>query len=333
MRIEQFDPHADARRLRACHQIQVAAEACDTPDLPPTSYPVFEGAWADSFGLAQPREAWLASDDTGEPVGCYLLMLPDRENLTVAFCQLFVTPQRRRAGAGSELLDHCARRAREAGRLRLHGHARDGTPGAAFAQAKGATGGIDQVSRVMDIDASLGSRLSALRTEARQHASGYQTLCWQIPTPDEHVDQVAGLHKIFADSPQDAGIETQAMDADRIRSMEQVLIDKGARCYSVTARHDDSGQLVALTEIAVDSAIPDWGFQSLTAVRREHRGHRLGLLVKVAMLDLLAEHEPALRHIYTGNAGANEHMIAINELLGYRATATSRSWVLDLAGS
>jgi RimJ/RimL family protein N-acetyltransferase len=185
----------------------------------------------------------------------------------------------------------------------------------------------------MDIDASLGPRLSALRAEALQHATGYETLSWQIPTPEEHLEQAAELHKIFADSPQDAGIETQTLDADQLRRLEQALVDKGARCYTVTARHSDSHQLVALTEIAVDPDIPDWGFQALTAVRREHRGHRLGLLVKVAMLDMLADREPGLRHVYTGNAGANEHMIAINERLGYRTTSTSRSWELELGGS
>jgi len=52
-------------------------------------------------------------------------------------------------------------------------------------------------------------------------------------------------------------------------------------------------------------------------VTRPHRGHRLGLLVKTAMLDWLAEAEPQLERIVTGNAAVNQHMIAINEELGY----------------
>jgi hypothetical protein len=35
------------------------------------------------------------------------------------------------------------------------------------------------------------------------------------------------------------------------------------------------------------------------------------------MLDWLAAAEPALQQIVTGNAAANQHMIAINEELGY----------------
>jgi RimJ/RimL family protein N-acetyltransferase len=52
-------------------------------------------------------------------------------------------------------------------------------------------------------------------------------------------------------------------------------------------------------------------------VTRPHRGHRLGLLVKTAMLQWLAEAEPQLERIITWNAVANEHMIGINEALGY----------------
>jgi GNAT superfamily N-acetyltransferase len=331
MRIEQFDPLADAGSLRACYQIQVAADECDTPDLPIASYPVFEGAWAEGFGLGEPREAWLARDAAGEPVGCYLLRLPDRENPTVGFCQLLVTPARRRAGTGSELLAHCASRARDADRVKLQGYARDGSAGAAFAQAMGAIAGIEHVTRIMDVDASLNSRLASLRADAMRHADGYETLSWQMPAPQEHLSQLAELHRLFADAPRDEGIDAMTMDADRIRSAEQALVAKHVRWHTVAIRHTGSGQLVALTEIMVDPETQGWGFQQLTAVRREHRGHRLGLLVKIGMLDVLAELEPAVRHIYTGNAGANEHMIAINDQLGYRSTATSRSWDLDLA--
>jgi RimJ/RimL family protein N-acetyltransferase len=52
-------------------------------------------------------------------------------------------------------------------------------------------------------------------------------------------------------------------------------------------------------------------------VTRPHRGHRLGLLVKVAMMDRLAAAEPQVEKIVTWNAAANEHMIGINEALGY----------------
>jgi RimJ/RimL family protein N-acetyltransferase len=75
--------------------------------------------------------------------------------------------------------------------------------------------------------------------------------------------------------------------------------------------------MAALTDVEADPETPQWGFQLLTAVTRPHRGHRLGLLVKTAMLEWLAVAEPRLERIVTGNAAVNQHMIAINEQLGY----------------
>ena len=65
---------------------------------------------------------------------------------------------------------------------------------------------------------------------------------------------------------------------------------------------------------------------------REHRGHRLGLRLKLAMLDLLARQEPQVKHILTGNAETNAHMIGINEMLGYRVVGPPEgSWDLPAA--
>ena len=61
---------------------------------------------------------------------------------------------------------------------------------------------------------------------------------------------------------------------------------------------------------------------------RPHRGHRLGLLVKLAMLDLLAAREPQVTRINTGNADGNRHMIAINERLCFRVLGRWPSWEL-----
>ena len=103
------------------------------------------------------------------------------------------------------------------------------------------------------------------------------------------------------------------------------------RRYSLAAFHDDTGDMAALTVVTVDPDVPDWGHQQITAVTKAHRGHRLGLLVKTAMLGWLAETEPRLEHIETWNAGANQHMIAINESLGYTASGQFRSAELRVA--
>jgi len=78
-----------------------------------------------------------------------------------------------------------------------------------------------------------------------------------------------------------------------------------------------TGEMAGLTQIFVDPEYPEWGHQGLTAVIRQHRGHRLGLLIKAAMLEWLATEEPKLERIATDNAAVNKYMIAVNETLGY----------------
>jgi len=52
--------------------------------------------------------------------------------------------------------------------------------------------------------------------------------------------------------------------------------------------------------------------QDLTRLDWDH----LGLLLKVEMLYWLRDEEPQVRHILTGNAASNAHMVRVNEALG-----------------
>ena len=89
-----------------------------------------------------------------------------------------------------------------------------------------------------------------------------------------------------------------------------------------TVALDGDGNVVAYTDIVVARHDPDFCFQWGTLVDRPHRGHRLGLAVKVANLQALqASHTADGRRLVTWNAEVNDHMIAINERLGFRKTA------------
>jgi len=84
--------------------------------------------------------------------------------------------------------------------------------------------------------------------------------------------------------------------------------------YIVLARHDASGEPAGLTQAETGPELPEWAFQALTAVAREHRGHRLGLRLKLAMMDLLARRERGVRHILI--ATPHGALIRINRVLG-----------------
>lgn len=126
------------------------------------------------------------------------------------------------------------------------------------------------------------------------------------------------MHNALNDAPMDPGVEATAWTAQRVRErMNARILRAPSRRYSLAAMHDASGEMAALTVVSVHRGVPDWGHQLITAVARPHRGHRLGLLTRVAMMDWLASAEPAVQRIVTWNAASNRHMIAINEQLGY----------------
>lgn len=58
----------------------------------------------------------------------------------------------------------------------------------------------------------------------------------------------------------------------------------------------------------------------------EHRGHRLGMLVKVANLRQVVAREPQRTRVMTWNAEENRPMLAVNEAIGFRAVGYEAGW-------
>ncbi len=313
MRIEQFDPAADADSTRACHEIYLAGQPLDDPLGPAMSFRPF-ARWLRYGWTEDPQEVWLARDDAGVAIGWYMIALPERENRHLAYLHLYVHPSRRRAGVGTELVRHAAGRARLAGRKVLSGDALEEGAGPGFVGALGGRVGLAEIRRVLEV----GSVPAGLRSEAAPAALAYSALCWSGATPEEHLAGIAAVNGAMIDAPHSDGVEPQVWDADRVRQGDRRAEADGSRYYSLAARSLATGELAGLTQVVLDPEQPEWGIQSITAVTRPHRGHRLGLMLKIAMLDLLAEREPQLKRIITGNADGNEHMIAINEKLGFK---------------
>jgi RimJ/RimL family protein N-acetyltransferase len=327
--LEQFDPRTADKQLRACYDVAVANHPTDDPNVPPGSYGVFRNWWA--FGWAdEPIQTWLATDDTGEPVGTYRLELPQRENRHNGFGHIMVAVAYRRRGLGRLLLAHMADQAASAGRVLLMGDAREDGAGDAFARAVGGRAGLREVRRRLDINDELRGRLPRLRAGAEQHAGGYELRSWQGPVPEDLLESFCAVVTAMGDAPHADEYETTTWDPARQRAAELRTADSGSRTHAVVALATATGEVAAVTQIFVDPQLPGWGWQAITAVTRPHRGHRLGLLVKVAMLERLAEHEPAIRHIPTFNAERNSHMVDVNEQLGYRISDNFRSWTLDV---
>jgi RimJ/RimL family protein N-acetyltransferase len=230
--------------------------------------------------------------------------------------------------AATALLPHAAGRAQANGRTTFSLIARQDCPLEGFLRSSGAKRVLTEPRRALDLRTVAPDHFTALREGAARHAAGYSLITWTGVTPDQHLDGVARLQNAMNDAPREEGIEDSIWDADRVRERyDSSLVRMGVRGYSVAAIHDATGDLAALTQLEVDPDCPEWGHQGITAVTRPHRGHRLGLLVKAAMLQWLADAEPQVEQVETSNADANEHMIAVNEALGFTILQPSWSWL------
>ena len=114
--------------------------------------------------------------------------------------------------------------------------------------------------------------------------------------------------------------------AERFANKEALLLDAPQQLLTAAALHEPSGRLGGFTRLSVPHdttrAVNQWD----TIVLREHRGHRLGMLLKVANLQQLGEAAPGHPSVLTWNAEENRPMLAVNEAVGFVPIGYEGAW-------
>jgi hypothetical protein len=137
--------------------------------------------------------------------------------------------------------------------------------------------------------------------------------------PDRWLEGYCRLNEAFNElAPMgELDVEAEVWDEARVRGMEERGRQIGRRVLGAAAL-SGTGQLVGLTELVISEHARHRGFQSGTLVLPEHRGHALGIAMKVTNHRVVRELFPECRIVMTGNADVNEAMNAVNDKLGYR---------------
>lgn len=192
---------------------------------------------------------------------------------------------------------------------------------------------LEQIERysVLDLEADparLTAHLQDLRAHAAAHARDYRLVSWTAPVPPEHRDGYALLKsRMSTDAPSaEMEIVAEEWDQARVAAYEAEYLDVDRTLHVVAAQHIETGTLAALNELATRQGAGSVTDQEDTLVLREHRGHRLGMLVKCENLlrwPGVAPHSP---RVVTYNAEENRPMLSINEAIGFTARSFTGAW-------
>jgi GNAT superfamily N-acetyltransferase len=298
------------------------------------------------------HECLAALNESGAMVGIGLCAVPQRDNQHGASIDIRVAGPHRRHGVGSLILTEVERRLAAAGRsvvsdlieVPLAAVATD--PSGPFAVRNGFV--IAQTGHrrnlVLPVDPD---RLARLRAEVdRAGSTGsdgsagstgstggeYLVHTFAAPWPERYLDDQCALYRrMSTDEPSgDEQRQEQVWDAARIAETDALAAAQGMTRLVAVAEHVGSGRLVAFSELALPQDHPTEAWQLPTLVLGEHRGHRLGLAVKLANLDSLRRLFPNVALVVTGNAQENTPMIAINEMLGFEVVANGTFWQKEL---
>ena len=185
---------------------------------------------------------------------------------------------------------------------------------------------IERCSR-LDLNGSF-DEIERLLAEARQASADYRVVQWTLPTPTEHVDGYAWMKsRMSTDVPAaDLEFDEEAWDAARIALHDARYLDGGQTLQVTAAQHIATGELCGFNELVIGPDLTRATHQEDTLVLTQHRGHRLGLLVKCAGLLSWRQVAPESPRVITYNAEENRPMLDINEAIGFVPVIYEGAW-------
>ncbi|GHE73390.1 GNAT family N-acetyltransferase [Streptomyces capitiformicae] len=257
----------------AWHEVVTASMAEDLPDVPP---PPRAQAHA---RLTRPRLGtrlltWFAYQDDGRghsrAVGAATLCLFDREGQEhLAEMELYVRPDARRRGTGTELLSAVVAAAVSAGRRSLIAEVPACTAAELFCVRRGFRHALTLHHLLLSLSEVHRGWLDELTSVERP---GYRVAEWNGAVPDALADAFADAKSVMNDMPTgDLDHGTVAWDAERVRAMAAVVAGRGDTLLTVAAVHGDgtgdgAAEIAGFTEVVIPGGTAARAQQYDTAV-------------------------------------------------------------------
>lgn len=299
--------------------------------------------WHDEY---EPKRLLLARVD-GRIVARGIHEIRTDDEGTIAWLNVEVLPEYRRQGIGGALLDGLEALTRESGRtiMQAYAMAREAPgerldsptgfgslpladPSVSFLLARGwQLEQVERFSRLVLPDDATGFD-DALAAAAAVCGPDYRLHTWIGRTPENWLADIAMLSTRMSTDAPAAGLEVteDVWTVERVVEYEQRHADSPRHALFAAVEHVPSGGLVGYTELSVPAELDRAVSQEDTIVIREHRGHRLGMLLKVGNLAHLMRTHPGHPSVTTFNAEENRHMLSVNEAVGFVAVGYEGAW-------
>ncbi|MFB6718550.1 GNAT family N-acetyltransferase [Kribbella sp. NPDC056345] len=320
MEITGLSPDDEAG-VAAASALETAAAKADCPGLVMSTPKGLANALRYGWDL-NPGKKYLAHDTDGTLVGTVGLHFPKYENTDQVWFDAWVHPDHRDGTVFAELVAFAEQEARAAGRTMMGLNTFDTPYYIALAAENGYEQKAVEVNRKQDIAGLDWELVQSLYDGAVAKSAEYELVRIKGALPDDMIEEMIAVVESINDAPtDDLEIEDDVYSTERMRAYEEAQAKCDNTIYRLIARQKETGALAGHTVIAVERERPEMGWQHDTAVSRDHRGHRLGALLKAGMLLWLREVEPQLTRVDTWNAESNNHMISINEQLNYEIVA------------
>jgi len=189
---------------------------------------------------------------------------------------------------------------------------------------------LEQVARISRLDLPLDDAALSASIAMATHAAGtdYRVTLWTGRTPEQWISDIAMLHQRMSTDAPSAGMEftEETWDEDRVRALDDSREASPRTMLVAGVEHVPTGVLAGFTELWVPEEVERPVEQRDTLVLKEHRGHRLGMLLKLANLQHLEHTHPGHPSVNTFNAEENRPMLGVNEAIGFQAVGYGGGW-------